>query len=488
MSAEAARPNILLIVADQHRYDCVGANGNPIIQTPALDSLAREGMRFERAYTCIGLCSPARASLLTGLYPHNHGVFANFPEIRGLLHRESSLDPLNTLPMRLLQAGYQTGHTGKWHLGSCSPLNYGYQRVGTWDGDGAYERYRQELLAKLAAGDSEGKNRITRRLPNGWEYLFCSHQPGPPELNQAAFVAQTAIDLLEEFARDRERPFFLSVNFHGPHLPYRTHEPFTSMYDPQSIPPWRAFGDTLEKKPFQHRRMREYWDTEGLPWSWWQPVVAAYFGVISMIDAQIARLLARLEELNFAANTLVCYTTDHGDTCGDRGMFDKGYTMYEEIYHIPLIIRWPGRVCAGAVCRAFVNSIDLAPTLLEVAGADPFTKCDGRSLVPLLHGEVPKDWPQEVVCEFHGMQWSLTSQRMIRNDEYKYVWNGTDRDELYHLANDPAELVNIADEPASQKVKRDMHERLFTKMWEAGDHLATWIFPKPDSGSVHRRG
>ncbi|PIU65867.1 MAG: sulfatase [Armatimonadetes bacterium CG07_land_8_20_14_0_80_59_28] len=488
MPGTRTRPNILLVVTDQHRFDCLGANDNAIIQTPALDSLTREGMRFDRAYSCIGLCSPARASLLTGLYPHNHGVFTNIHDIHGVTQWESLPNPLETLPGRLSRAGYQTAHTGKWHLGPHSPLDHGYHRIGTWDGDGAQDRYRQDLISRLDTSGWETRNAVARRLPNGREFPFCSHEPGPPELSPSAFIAETAIDLLNEFARDDDHPFFITANFYGPHLPFRTHEPFSSMYHPAEIPEWPAFRDTLDGKPFQHRRMREYWGTEGLPWSWWQPVVAACYGFISMIDAQIGRVLTRLDKLGLAENTLVCYTTDHGDTCGDRGMFDKGYTMYEELYHIPLLVRWPGVVEAGSNCAEFVNSIDLAPTWMEVANAGCFERCDGRSLLPLLRGQQPSDWPQEVVCEFHGMQWSLTSQRMLRDRRHKYVWNGTDREELYDLDRDPAELENIADDQASQHVKRGLRDRLFNKMWETGDHFATWISRRPDNPRYTRYG
>ena len=483
--SEQKRPNILFILTDQHRYDCVGANGNEIIKTPTLDGLADEGMRFERSYSCCALCSPARASLITGLLPHNHHLIWNTGEMDALTDWECLPDPCHTLAGRLSDAGYWTGYTGKWHLGRRSPIDHGFHRLGTWEHEGP--GFRGGVVSRSIAEEHKRhdtsswrfRNRVARKLPNGRNILYSAQNPGPEETSYAHQIANTAIDLMKDLARDPERPFFISTNFFGPHLPFRSNEPYSSMYDPGDMKEWPAFCDEAQDKPRLLSIMRGHWDTADLPWEWWQPVVANYFAFISQIDAQIGRMLDCLSALGLADDTVVVYTTDHGDTCGDRRCFDKGHGMYDEIYHTPLIVRWPGQVAAGSVNRDFVSTIDLGPTWLDIGGGDAFANADGRSLAPLLQGNTPGDWRRDHFAEFHGQQWSQMTLRSLQDERFKYVFNGTDIPELYDMENDPAELHNLTGTDEHKDVEKAMHERLFQQMHENGDFYAGWLAPKP---------
>jgi arylsulfatase A-like enzyme len=204
------------------------------------------------------------------------------------------------------------------------------------------------------------------------------------------------------------------------------------------------------------------WDIQDWTWERWQPIVAKYYGEVSLLDHEIGRLLAELDNLGVSDDTIIVITTDHGDMNASHRMYDKGYSMYDEVYHVPMVVRWPGKTMPGSVCDAFVNHFcDLMPTLLETAGLPVPGDIDGRSLVPVLEGRTPGDWRTEMYAEFHGMQWGLYPQRMIRNRRYKFVFNGQDPNELYDLENDPYEVHNVYLDPAYAAVREQFVEKLY---------------------------
>ena len=210
-----------------------------------------------------------------------------------------------------------------------------------------------------------------------------------PDQSRLAWGASELIRLLEK-ASTGDRPFFLRWDTDEPHLPNVVPEPYASMYDPASIAPWPSFGDPLEGKPYIQRQQLRSWGIEGWTWEQWAPIVARYLGEVSLIDAQIGRILDALDALGLAENTLVVYTPDHGDLCGGHGMADKHYVMYDDIARVPLILRWPGVIPAGQVCDAFVSSgIDLATTFCDAAGLTPPATFVGQSLLPLARARSP---------------------------------------------------------------------------------------------------
>ncbi|MFQ6131769.1 MAG: sulfatase-like hydrolase/transferase [Armatimonadota bacterium] len=449
-------PNLLMIVTDQHRYDGVSANGSQLCQTPALDGLASGGMRFEHAFTCIGLCSPARASLLTGLYPHNHGALNN----NGTDGVRYELEPeCWTFTQALGEAGWQLGYVGKWHVNRThTPTDYGFH---DYVPIGPYRRYREGLGYEWneAFGSYFRPTGVTDDIP--------------VEASRPYFLAEQAIALIRKYAADQQsRPWHVRLDFHGPHLPNVIPEPYASMYDPKSFQPWGNFGDTFEGKPSAHYNQLRNWAIEDMTWEDWQPIVAKYYGEVSLLDWCIGRVLQCLDDLGSAEDTVVVFTTDHGDANGSHRMYDKGYCMYEELYRVPLIIRWPGVTQPGSVSRAFVNDwLDLVPTALDIAGLPAPERLDGRSLVPVLSGEAPADWPDMAYAEFHGMQFGLYTQRMVRTERYKLVYNGSDVDELYDLERDPHELHNRIDDPDYRQVREEHWERFMACIAGTDDHL-----------------
>jgi arylsulfatase A-like enzyme len=452
-------PNVLLIVSDQQRRDTIGAYGSRIAQTPAIDALAEEGMTFDYAFTPCGLCSPTRSSLLTGVYPHAHDVLTNVQlhPVRAHLGPESDI-----LFSSLSRAGYRTGYVGKWHVSpKQDPTAFGFEQYVSL---GDYSAYRKRLGIPFPP---ESNNYI---VPTA------GVDPVPAERCRAAFLADNAIRMLEEFSRDEEHPFFIRLDFHGPHMPMVIPEPYASMYDPASIPPHPNFEDPLIDKPAVQRIKRQHWGTEGMSWPDWQPLLARYYGEVSLIDAQVARLLQALERIGEKNDTVAIYTTDHGDTMGAHKIWNKDYTMYDEIYRVPFVVRWPGVTSPGSRCDTYIHHfLDLTPTLLEMAGLEPPEGIHGRTLVPLLNGQ-EQDRPREAFCQFHGSHMGLYTIRMLQTDRYKYVFHVNDIDELYDHENDPYELRNVAGDPAYAPALQELRHKLLEWMAGTQDHLYNeWV-------------
>jgi arylsulfatase A-like enzyme len=453
------KPNILMIVTDQQRRDTIGAYGSQIAQTPAVDGLAQKGMTFDSAFTPCGLCSPTRSSLLTGVYPHTHEVLTNVH-----LHPvRTQLEPAaDILASSLRGAGYRLGYVGKWHVNSHKdPADFGFEQYVSL---GDYSTYRRQLGVPFP--------------PESNNYLLptAGVDPIPVENCRAAFLADNAIRMMGEFSRDKEHPFFIRLDFHGPHPPMVIPEPYASMYDPRSIPPHPNFDDPLTGKPAVQRIKRKHWGTEHMSWADWQPLIARYYGEVSLIDAQVARVLQKLEQIGQQDNTVVIYLSDHGDTMGAHKIWNKDYTMYDEIYRVPLIVRWPGVIKPGSRCDTYVHHcLDLAPTLLEVAGAEVPDGLDGRTLVPLLRGQ-KQERPREAFCEFHGCHMGLYTIRMLQTDRFKYIFHVNDVDELYDHENDPYELHNVAEDPNYASDLRELKHRMVDWMARTKDHLYNeWI-------------
>ena len=214
-------------------------------------------------------------------------------------------------------------------------------------------------------------------------------------------------------------------------------------------------------------------------WDDWAPAVARYYSVISQHDEAIGRVLRALTELGAAENTIIIYTSDHGDMAGAHRMLDKHYVMYDDVVRVPLVIAGPG--VDRRLCEEFVsNTLDLAPTIIELLGLDAYEGLQGRSLVPLLQSRTPVDWPAEAISTFNGSQFGLYSQRMIRTREWKYVWNPTAEDELYHLTVDPHELKNRIHNRDLDTVRLELKQRLYGRLKEWDDPIVRgpWLEPQ----------
>ena len=477
-----SRPNIILFLTDQLRQDALGCYGNAICKTPNLDRLAGEGTAFDYAYTTSPVCSPARASLLTGRYPHNHGVMIN-THIAPAWCRGLSPE-LPTFSGLLRAGGYALDYVGKWHVHQeRGPEQYGF--------------HRHVIPKAVRQGKPETMMYID--FPGGRQPV-CGVLDAPKEQSYSWRCTDQGIAFIRERAAGAE-PFFLRIDCLAPHFANIVPEPFASQYDPADIPPWPNFDESFAGKPAAHLRKHREWHLEDKDWPWWRQAVAKYYGDVSLLDACLGRVVAALEESGIADNTVLIFATDHGDSMGSHKHFEKAGTMYEEVFRIPLIVRMPGapvqtvgpagrrttaEPAAGSPAHRvdrFVRLMDLMPTILDLAGIEPPDGIDAMSLLPLLRGQQPARWPDSVYCENHGEVWGYQTQRMVRTHGWKYVYNAHDTDELYDVRNDPYEMHNRIDDPAARGARQEMKGRLLGWNDATGDQLqwdwVRWNFPDP---------
>ncbi|NLF30940.1 MAG: sulfatase-like hydrolase/transferase [Planctomycetes bacterium] len=433
------RPNILLLIGEQHNPRVMGAAGHPVVRTPNMDRLAGEGVYFPNAYSATPLCVPGRVAMLTGRFGHDTGATDNIYED---LVKDSP-----TLPRALREAGYRTCHVGKTHLATGARLGTPQGRQRYYDigfdedfattgkngaasdtGRCAYVTYLKQrgVHAKL-------KEDYERRIANRATALSeCSPSVLDVEDYHDQWISRTATHWLQGVPADR--PFYLSVNWAGPHALRDAPGRYATMYDPAAVDP--PIDDPMEHAPAPVRRRRD--DTLAkLPGDSWRGLRASYYGMLSLLDDGIGMMLDVLERRGVLDNTLIVYLADHGEMLCDHGCVYKTM-MYEQSAAIPFIVRWPKRFRRGLVSRSTASHVDLAPTLLDAAGAGPLPVMHGHSLVPTLTAGVEHDRP--VFCEYR-------TTRMIRRGQWKYVSDATwDLQQLFDLRADPNELNNLVDE------------------------------------------
>ncbi len=270
---------------------------------------------------------------------------------------------------------------------------------------------------------------------------------------------------------ERDRPFMICSSFFGPHFPYCVPEPYDEMYDPDTVERWINFDEQFVDKPSIQQKEMLRWNGSHLTWPDWQKVIATYWGYCTFIDDQVKRVLYVLEEAGQLDNTVVVYSSDHGDMLGSHRLFNKMMNMYNETHQIPLAIRWPGVVEPNSVCDDFVSLVDIMPTFLEMAGADIPDKVDGCSLLPLLHGETPPDWREDIFAEHHGYEPALCTIRMVQTRKWKYIYNPCSEDELYDLESDPGELHNLDPRLGYKHVLRRMKDRMVKWLRDTNDGI-----------------
>ncbi|WP_426514268.1 sulfatase-like hydrolase/transferase [Dactylosporangium sp. McL0621] len=477
--------NILFLMTDQHRVDTLGAYGNPLARTPVLDELARTGTRFDRWYTPTAICTPARASLLTGQAPFRHKLLAN--QERNVGYSEDLPDGTWTFPQALRSYGYNCGLVGKWHAGTeKTPADYGLDGVHLpgWHNPVDHPDYLG-YLAERGLPPYAISDRIRGTLPNGQPgNLLAARLHQPVEATFEHYLATRTIEMLRRYAHKRTvqgAPFFLALHFFGPHLPYIVPDAYFDLVDPSTVELPRSVAETFQGKPPVQRNYSAHWTFDTMPIEVTRKLIAVYRGYVTLIDEQLGRVLAALAELGLADDTSVFFTCDHGEFTGAHRLHDKGPAMYEDIYHTPGLIRVPGAP-AGQVRREFVSLTDCTATIMELAGIPAGEPVDSRSLLPLVQGETP-EWPPDVVAEFHGHHFPYP-QRMLRTDRYKLVVNPDSTNELYDLELDPDELLNVYTLPELEPVRSALLRRLYTLLRDRGDNFHHWMASMYDVGEL----
>jgi len=470
---QSKRPlNILWITSDQHSSHALGCYGNHVVQTPNLDRLAAEGLCFDQHFCSYPVCVPARFTMITGLYPHHHGAVNNNTPL-----------PLRTRTVahHFGQAGYVTAWIGKMH-----PVDGQTHGFDYYMDMGAYFDYlgpKTRIFTYGMGAEDSGC---------GSPWITCFRQPSegrsawvPPELPRhndtldvrellpeedhfESFVARETIRVLETY---RNEPFFIVASFLKPHNPFAPPAEYATMYRPEDMPLPEWSSEQLAQLPPQARA--HCYPGVGTPAgdAWLRRFIAAYYGNVSHMDACAGRILDALDRLDLDQNTLVVYTTDHGEMLGEHGLRGK-FCFFDGSARLPLIARLPGHIPAGRRANALVDQADFVPTFLDLAGIAPAPRSqafDGQSFAPVL--AEPNRPGKPFVFGEYGLP--RRPFYMRRDERWKYVYYtdaSTERDgvgaqrtaeELYDAANDREERINLAGDPAYADIVIQQRSALF---------------------------
>ena len=489
----ARKPNILFICSDQQRTDTFAAYGNNWVETPTLNDLASKSFVFENAYVTQPVCSPARSTMMTGLYPHSAGVVRNSQPGRPF----SNLYPDAKTLAELLPAEYVCGKYGKWHLGDDLNAQHGFTEwVSTEDAhDNNHPNYvdpkdkdkKSDYFDYLVShgyepeGDHEGHKSHTQAQRG---YL-------PEEHTMASFLSRATVDFIEERAKE-DSPWLMYVNTFEPHPPYNG--PLNDLYDPDEIPMGPLFDLPPDENSPAFNRVRSVFHQQEAEDSdhetteaYWRRVRANYYGNMTVLDRGIAPILETLEATGQADNTIIVFTSDHGDSLGDRRMLGKR-AFYEEVAKVPLLVRVPWMSDDEVRVDGSIGHVDLVPTLLDLVGEEVPEHLQGSSRKQVLEGEANLD--DDVFMQWHGGPATISLgsaeverlsetpwRSMVSPDRWKLNLSPDDTCELFDLNNDPLELTNLYGDPNHRQKVRELTDRMLAWQQAVGDELE---LPNPE--------
>ncbi len=466
-------PNIVLIMCDQMRWDATGFAGSSIVQTPNLDRLADNGVCFENAYCASPVCSPARASWLTGLYPHAHLQLVNYGPKKAGKYGCYLPQDRTTIGDILKRAGYRCGIVGPWHLGDDPKPQHGftdywctYRYQGNYP-DRLYDYFNAEGVENLYLSNAPGMTRYGNILEFG--------TITDPRQQRTTWTIDRSLDFLQE--QDDGTPFFLLVSIKDPHPRILVPPDFLALYQEDDIPLPTTLRDSLDGKPeFQkHGKFRipkTVSDRE------FRHMMKYYYALITHIDDQIGRLLNELKGLN----TVVAFISDHGELLGDHGYTEK-CLMYEASVRVPCLLSWQNHVPSGIRVTSPLAGVDLMPTLLSLVGIASETQIDGRSVADaILNGQEPEHQPifaeiasLDAIYRNADAPEELAAHIMILDDNWKYISNRFDIDELYDLKSNPDEMHNVAEHPKHKNRILQMRQQIAEMVCRTGPGPYKWI-------------
>ncbi len=474
--ADASKPNVLIFLCDQLRLDLLACYRETLVRTPNISALAQDSCVFERAYTPCAICSPARASLLTGLYPHGHHMFNNSTPRYSYCQQ---LRPGVAMIQDWIDAesDYESAWFGKWHVGPAQDLFdscFHYTQDEPYEGGPVFLHTtnwnNKTQIAPLVQSVGRG---AAGTLDVGME--------GFPDVAAARYTQK----LLR--TRDATRPFFAICSFPGPHFPWMVPEEWGIRYDPADVEMWPNRYDAFEGKPINQRKIRllnaanagglssEEQDQE------LKELLACCFSYLELIDEMVGDVVSTLKQLDLYEDTAIIFTADHGDMAGSHGLMNKGAYMYDEIYRIPLLVKAPGTPQPGRNA-AFVHLMDVTATCLHLMAGEKQESMMGRnlhgeSLLPLVQGN--DDWGRPMhYAEYHGDWYGHYSARMVTDGRWKLVWNLTDLCELYDLENDPHELNNRFYDPQYEDVRARCFDYLMAEAKRTDDAQLRLLLPQ----------
>lgn len=446
------RPNILWYCTDQQRFDTIGALGNPYVRTPTIDSLVSEGVAFTHAYCQSPICTPSRSSFMTGLYPsrlHNtRNGNESFPEAQPVITK------------LIADSGYHCGMIGKFHLQSS-----GYRTEPRIDDGFDYWQFSHAPRDDWSEGHHYAD--WVRQQGGDLDAMRESAERVCPEMHQTTWASECAIEFIHSRMND-SAPWLLNLNVYDPHPPFIPPKAYADRFDPADMPgPYFRASDLeqqakLGELDFQDEiRTPQEHDAHR--------VQALYYAMIAQIDDQLARILHALEATGQRENTIILFTSDHGEALGDHGLMYKGCRFYEGLVRVPLIFSWPGHFQQGLQSEALVELLDMSSTLLEAAGVQAPEPFQGKSLMPILEGEAPANELRPFVrseyfdaLDPHFTGGSGTFGTMFRTREHKLcMYHDKQIGELYDLTTDPWEFENLWDSGDHQNIKNRLIREAF---------------------------
>lgn len=452
-SAEDSRPNVVLVLCDDHRWDAMSMMGHPFLKTPHMDRLAREGVHFENAFVTTSLCSPSRASILTGLFAHNHGVVDNYHPV----------DPsLTFFPQYLQKSGYETAFVGKWHMGDEDDPQRGFDHWVAFRGQGTYYPDGRGTTRVVPQTRYDGMNVNGKRVP------------------QKGYITDELTDYAIDWVkngRNDDKPFFLYVSHKAVHSDFVPRDKDRNKYQDAPWTPPVTFPDTPENRKGKPRWLIDQRNSRhGADYGYNLPVFdmevyyKRYCESLIAVDDNLGRLMNCLDDEKLAENTLVIYVGDNGFQFGEHGLIDKR-TAYEASMRVPLLMRYPKKFKPGSTVEQVVANIDLAPTIMDAAGLEPAKNMDGMSAWKVAQGqEVP--WRSSLLYEYYW-EWNYPQTPTVlavRGDRYKYIrYHGIwDTDELYDIKADPEETKNLIRDPSLTEVATELKQQLFEQLEASG--------------------
>ncbi|MCY4484968.1 MAG: sulfatase-like hydrolase/transferase [Spirochaetaceae bacterium] len=473
----SAPPDIVWVMCDQLRWDAVGYAGNGVVRTPNIDRLAARGAWFESAYCASPLCSPARASWLTGTYPHTHGLYNNYAPSREGIEGCTLSDDAVTIGGLLKEHGYACGNVGVWHLSDDAVPAHGFD--DHWccfsyiyeNLPGPFFGHLKDLgVANPYALDAPGTFRYGREMPLG--------NLTDPRAQRTTWTVDQALGVL---ARSRTDPLFLLVGIKDPHPPIIPPSELLAHYSPERLPLPGNFHDPLDGKPPSQTRRRGRVPPGSVTTEELRTVMRYYYALVTHIDRQIGRLVEALERAGRMDRTIFVVNSDHGEMLGNHGFVEKAL-MYEESVRVPCLISWPEAIPAGQRVAAPLAGVDLAPTLLELAGAPVPDAVEGRSLAQAITtGTAPQPAPvfaevasAEAIYRGNHISTQYAAHVMVRDGGWKYVWNRFEIDELYDLAADPSEMDNLAASSLCADRLAEMRRLIVAMLNRNGPGLYDW--------------
>jgi len=448
------RPNILFLMADQYRGDCIGVDGHPVVHTPNLDRIAREGAHFGRAYSSTPTCTPARAALLTGQSPWSHGMLG--------YSKVAEKYPVE-MPQLLRDAGYYTLGVGKMHWAPQRNL-HGFHRT-ILDESGREQSvdfrsdYRSWFASVAPALDPDATG-------IGWNDYRAAAYALPEALHPTRWMGDVAVNFLQEY--QDTAPFFLKVSFARPHSPYDPPQRWMDFYKDADIPRPRI-GAWAERYRERSDDSFNIWHGD-MGWEQARHSRQGYYGNVSFIDEQIGRILETLEDRGWLENTLILMTADHGDMTGDHHLWRKSYA-YESSARIPMLMRWPDGM-GGARGQRFMQPVeirDILPTFLDAAGASVPDAVEGDSMLKLTRGDAA-NWREYIDLE-HSVCYHVTNNwNALTDGRQKYIYHAhSGEEQLFDLDADPGELNDLAGDPNSGEQLRLWRCRMIQHLEPRGE-------------------